>query len=286
MALPPASADDVKQFQVDVTDGEFVYHEGDTSVALYVVARGEVELLKEYAGGQRRMALLEAGDFFGEMSLLEGGPRDGSARAVGAARLVRVDPSTFDRIVREFPEIPIRMLYKLARRLREREEADARAAQIAMGHLQVPSEPAHVPPPAARQVPPAQAGGETSTSAGATVLRSTPTLQPVLEHRASNTRFFLPSTGELIVGRIDRATGQTPEIDLTAIDTTRSTGRRHARILCRDGTYLLREEAGTRNGTFINGRRIQSGEEARLADGDRLKFGLIEIELKYRPIGG
>jgi len=279
MSTPPAAADDVRQFQVDVADGEFVFREGEESVSLYVIARGEVELLKQYAGSSRRIALLEPGDFFGEMSLLEGGPRDGSARAVGPAKLVRVDPSTFDRIVREFPEIPIRMLYKLARRLREREDADARAAQIAMGLL-------HVPQPPRPEVPgrdPVPPGG---TSAGkTTVLGSAPTLQPVLEHPPTGTRYVLPVSGELIVGRVDRSTGQTPEIDLTAIDTTRSTGRRHARVLCRDGAYFLREEAGTRNGTYINDRRIQSGEEARLADGDRLKFGLIEIELKYRAIG-
>lgn len=272
MAASPGGSDDVKQFQVEVANGEFVYQEGESSVGMYVIERGEVELLKQYAGGSRRVAMLEPGDFFGEMSLLEGGTRDGSARASGAVRLVRIDPSTFDRIVREFPEIPIRMLYKLARRLREREEADARAAQIAMGSLKV----ARAPDPVA----------ESSTDVQKTILRVAPTLMPVLEHRASGTRFPLPPMGEVVVGRVDRATGQTPEIDLTAIDTTRSTGRRHARIVCRDGSYTLREEAGTRNGTFVNGRRIQSGEEVTLADGDRLKFGLIDIELKYRPSGG
>lgn len=272
MAAPAAGRDDIKQFQVEVANGEFIYQEGEPSVGMYVIERGEVELLKQYAGASRRVASLEAGDFFGEMSLLEGGARDASARASGAVRLLRIDPSTFDRVVREFPEIPIRMLYKLARRLREREEADARAAQIAMGSLKLS--------------PPAPPQPEPRADAEKTVLRTAPTLQAVLEHRLSGTRFVLPPLGEVVVGRVDRSTGQTPEIDLTAIDTTRSTGRRHARVVWRDGSYFLREEAGTRNGTFVNGRRVQSGEEVALADGDRLKFGLIEIDMKYRPIGG
>jgi hypothetical protein len=264
--------DDVKQYQVELEHGEFVYQEGDSSVGMYVIERGEVELLKQYAGSSRRVATLEAGDFFGEMSLLEGGSRDGSARALTTLRLLRIDPSTFDHVVREFPEIPIRMLYKLARRLREREDADARAAQIAMGSLKLTPQ---APPP-----PPSEPEEEE------TVLGTAPALQPVLEHRPTGTVFPLPPVGELAIGRLDRSTGQTPEIDLTAIDTTRSTGRRHARISARGGGYYLREETGTRNGTFVNGRRVQSGEEVTLTDGDRLKFGLIELDLRFRPVQG
>jgi len=87
-----------------------------------------------------------------------------------------------------------------------------------------------------------------------------------------------PITSETVrIGRYDPVTGALPEIDLTQVDTHRSVSRRHARIVFDGGSFLLSEEMGVLNGTFINGRRLTSGESAPLRSGDKLSFGTISV---------
>lgn len=250
----PADLDDVSRFVVAAKKDEFVFREGDASTEMYIIQDGRVEILKTWAGESRQLAVLEPGDFFGENALLEDQPREVSARAVTDCRLLRIDHSTFDRIVRENPEIAIRMLRKLSRRLRERQEADLRAAEIAMGPLAEAARPAAARAPRAAAAP-----------AGA-----------VLVHPASGRRFAVPDRAEVTIGRPDRATGVTPDLDLSEVDPERTLSRRHAKIFRREGEFYLREDMGTRNGTFVNGERLATGVEVRLRDGDRVRFGLVE----------
>ena len=135
MATPAESAslDDLSRFLVTGKAGEFVFREGETSREMYIVQEGQVELIKKYAGEERQVSTLEAGDFFGEWSLLEEVPREVSARGATDYRLLRIDQTTFHQIVREDPNIAVRMLRRLSQRLSERQAADMRAAEIAMG---------------------------------------------------------------------------------------------------------------------------------------------------------
>jgi CRP-like cAMP-binding protein len=253
------NADDLSSYLVSAKAGDFIFREHDAGADMFIIRSGRVELLKEYAGQERQIALLEVGDFFGEMSLLEDQPRELSARAVGGVELLRIDASTFDRIVQEAPEIPVRMLRKLARRLRDYQDHDSRAAAIAMGPL--------APKPAVPQPAPAAAP---ATKAARLV-------DPV-SHKA----FALDGLTEATIGRIDRATGFTPDIDVTPLDAERTLSRRHAKIVSRDGEFFVREEMGTRNGTFVNGVRVQTGVDVKLSNGDRLRFGLVETVFEIR----
>ena len=256
--------DDVARFIVAGKAGDFVFREGDSTAEMYIIQDGQIEIVKQYAGEARQIAVLEAGDFFGEISLLEEQPREVSAHALTDYRLLRIDHSTFDQIVQENPEIAIRMLRKLSRRLREHQEADLRAAQIAMGALR-PLAEVSKPPAAPEETPKAPA-----------------VLHARLVHSPSGTEFRLPDGAEATIGRIDRATGLAPDVDLTEVDTEKTLSRRHAKILRRGREFYLREEMGTRNGTFVNGERIKTGVEVKLNDGDRLRFGLVETVFHCR----
>ena len=250
------NADDLSSYLVSARAGELIFKERDTGADMFIIRSGRVELLKEYAGQERQIAQLEVGDFFGEMSLLEDQTREVSARAVGPVELLRIDASTFDRIVQEAPEIPVRMLRKLARRLRDYQEHDARAAEIAMGPMAGTGKPAGPAP-----VPVAAAAAP----------RAARLVDPV-----SQKEFPLEGLTEATIGRVDRATGFTPDIDITPLDAERTLSRRHAKIVVRDGDFYVREEIGTRNGTFVNGERVQTGVDVKLSSGDRLRFGLVE----------
>jgi CRP-like cAMP-binding protein len=255
--------DDLTTFVVSGKAGDTIFAEGDTGTEMYIIQQGQVEIFKEYAGSTRPIATLETGDFFGETSLLEEQPREASARAVSDFRLLRIDQTTFDQIVREDPEIAVRMLRKLSHRLREREEADARAADIAQGPLGARED---VPAPSAAPAPAAAPPAAPSVPVRVT-----------LREPATGTEFVLSERKESTVGRLDRATGFSPDIDLTPFDTERTLSRRHAKIVERDGHFFVREEMGTRNGTFVNGERLATGVEVALTDGAQIRFGLVAL---------
>ena len=79
--------------------GEAVVKQGDPGDAFYLVARGEVALRVLLGGGEKEVARLQRGAFFGEMSLLTGEPRTATVVAVGDAALLGVDREAFSRVL-------------------------------------------------------------------------------------------------------------------------------------------------------------------------------------------
>ena len=88
--------------------GEILFRAGDPGDALYIVGRGKVEVLSDGSRDARiqdarmpgdAIAVLGAGHAFGEMSLLSGGPRTATIRAVEDTDLLKIDKSVFDRLV-------------------------------------------------------------------------------------------------------------------------------------------------------------------------------------------
>jgi CRP/FNR family cyclic AMP-dependent transcriptional regulator len=101
--------------------GETVFAEGDPGDKLCVIQSGEVELTRESASGQRVVARLGAGDFFGELGVVLGKRRTTRAVAVNNVRMLELDAATLEAMCLEQPEIAIRMIRVLVSRLIEAE---------------------------------------------------------------------------------------------------------------------------------------------------------------------
>jgi CRP-like cAMP-binding protein len=243
----------------DYAAGAIIVQEGAPGSEMFIIDEGEVEIVRNLGEHERVLTTLGPGDFFGEMSVLETRPRSATARAKVACRLLPIDASTFDALLREHPEVGVRMMRKLSARLRGYEEQEERAARVGMALLQQKAGPA-TPEPAPKVAPAA-----TPAAAGAR-----------LEH-ASGRAIAIVADGEQVIGRPDPVTGAVPEIDLGGLDTERTLSRRHARIIGRDGQYFLREEIGTSNGTWVGSVRLAAGVEHPLADQDRLRFGRLDF---------
>jgi hypothetical protein len=138
MVKPLAQApnlDDIAKFTVSGGVGDVVYKEGDTGKDMFIIQEGKIEIQLPKAAESLKPALLGPGDFFGELAVFEDQRRDTTAKGVTAYRLLRIDRTTLDQLVQENPEIAVRMLYRLASRLREHEEALRRASEIAAGAM-------------------------------------------------------------------------------------------------------------------------------------------------------
>jgi CRP-like cAMP-binding protein len=107
--------------------GEVVFEQGEPGDELFVVQSGEVELTRRGPGGPRRVARLGAGEFFGETSAVEGSLRTTRAAAVGPACVLRLDRETVEAMCVSQPEIAIRLIRGLVRRLLD---AERRLAQL------------------------------------------------------------------------------------------------------------------------------------------------------------
>ncbi len=242
-----------QNFMVRYGANERVFTETDIGTTMYIVQSGKIRLFRVVDGHKRVHGIMEKGDFFGEMSILEGLPRTISAEAVEDAELIEINSMTFDKMIKGNIEIAIRMLRKLSIRLRETErrleglQADGRSA--------APARQASVAKP--KQV------GSATTGTRLEVEGETTTFQVQAE--------------ETLIGRFDPVTEQMPDIDLTQVDLKRSVSRRHARLMRTDEGFALSEEIGALNGTFVNSTKLVTGRAHPVSDGDRVSIGMVKL---------
>ena len=260
---------------VDFAAGSSMIKEGEPASALFVLESGKALVERADAPGVT-LAELGPGDFCGEMSILQEQPHTASVTAQTAVRALRIDIAAFHTVLRENPEIAVHVMRRLVLRLK-----DSEAKRVQLQNQRAA--------PAAGTAGAAASGGTASAAPAAKPATSKPRpasatmVQPAampfqLEH--ADGKIPLPGgKTELLVGRPDPATGAIPEINLGDLDSARTLSRRHARILVNAGRLSLREEPGVGNGTWVNGNKLQPGEEVALKSGDTLRFGAIELRL-------
>lgn len=241
--------------------GAPVIKEGEPGQEMFVVESGSVEVFRGSGTNERRLSLLEAGDFFGEMALLDNQPRSASVRAATDCQLLVIDATTLDQMLRQHAEVAVRMLRNLAGRLRA-EAARADKAEAALG-----AAPAPVKPEPARAAPKASPPAPSRAPADRSRTLVPPGAAPIP----------LPDKDDVSLGRFDSVSGLAPDIELGPLDTKKLTSRRHARLVRENGETFVLEEIGTANGTFLNGTRIVTGVKTRVADGDTLRFGGVDL---------
>ena len=106
---------------VSIPAGQLVLQEGDPGDALYVVLDGELEITKRQGGQDILLAVSKAGEFLGEMSLLEQTPRSASVRTLRESRLLVISQAAFQKLLSCSPSAPLTILHTLTSRLRNNE---------------------------------------------------------------------------------------------------------------------------------------------------------------------
>ena len=108
------------QFHIrNVRSGTVLFREGEPGELLYIVIAGKVKLGRRAPDGRENLiAVMGPSDQFGELSLLDPGPRTETATTVTHARLAELPQAALHQWVLERPQIATQLLQILARRLR------------------------------------------------------------------------------------------------------------------------------------------------------------------------
>jgi small-conductance mechanosensitive channel/CRP-like cAMP-binding protein len=118
--------------------GEHIIRQGDHGDSLFIILRGQVEVLVTSDGQQQVVDTLGAGSCFGEMSLLTGAPRSATVRALDDTEVVPVTVEAFREVVAENPAVLEEVTGVISRRRSRLDEAihdaEAEAAARSAAH--------------------------------------------------------------------------------------------------------------------------------------------------------
>ncbi|HWS87428.1 MAG TPA: DUF1003 domain-containing protein [Pyrinomonadaceae bacterium] len=103
--------------------GSVLFRKGERGGAMYLIEGGRVRIhIRDRGGDDVTLAELAAGDFFGEMSILDGKPRSATATVSEEARLAVLSREHFHDFVQRSPEVALSMLAAITERLRQTDE--------------------------------------------------------------------------------------------------------------------------------------------------------------------
>ena len=100
--------------EVDVKAGRVLTEEGQSGGEFFIVLSGEAEVKR----AAKAVDTIRPGDFFGEIALLDNGPRTATVTATTPMRLLVLSPRQFQDVLHHEPEIAVTLLHTVTRRLR------------------------------------------------------------------------------------------------------------------------------------------------------------------------
>jgi CRP-like cAMP-binding protein len=122
--LSPAEMQRVEDMTLmtTVTKGRVIYHQEDTAEGLFLLKKGRVRLTRITPSGKKlELEVLEPGTFFGEMPLLGERMRKAQAEALEDCTLCVMSQADIERLVLDKPQVAVRMLEVVGRRLSDSE---------------------------------------------------------------------------------------------------------------------------------------------------------------------
>jgi CRP/FNR family transcriptional regulator, cyclic AMP receptor protein len=108
--------------EVKIDSGEVLCREGAEGAECFIIVEGDAKVTLR----GKQIATFGPGSVFGEMSLLDGGPRSATVTAESPMRLYVLDRGSFFALLRDAPDVTEKILRALAERLRATEKAPVR----------------------------------------------------------------------------------------------------------------------------------------------------------------
>jgi CRP-like cAMP-binding protein len=111
--------------------GEAIVRQDAVGNCMYIIQEGQAEVYREENDREIRIAVLNEGDFFGEMSIFEREVRAATVRALGDVRVLTIDKKTFMRRIQKDPSLAFDIVRTMSQRIRQlnHEIAELRAQE-------------------------------------------------------------------------------------------------------------------------------------------------------------
>lgn len=119
--LPPEEANDLARRLVRrrFSSNQIIFHHGDPGGLLYIIDKGKVKIAHSSPdGNEALLAILGAGQFFGELALLDDYPRSATAEALEPTETLTLHRDDFMRYIYENPEFALHVLHTMAQHIR------------------------------------------------------------------------------------------------------------------------------------------------------------------------
>jgi CRP/FNR family cyclic AMP-dependent transcriptional regulator len=110
------------KFGRTLSRGTVLFQEGDPGREMFIIQKGKVQVRKKVGTGEKVLAELTEGEFFGEMALLLGMDRSATVEVLEDSKVLVINPETFESLLKNSPDIALKMLKKMAFRLRTLDE--------------------------------------------------------------------------------------------------------------------------------------------------------------------
>jgi len=117
--LPQEKWDELARAVEDlvVAPGTVIFRQGDPGDKFYLIRTGRVRVFRQDAGLETELAVLQAGDDFGEMALFMDEPRMATVAALEETRLMVLSKEQFQSILKDFPNVTFAFVRQMSERL-------------------------------------------------------------------------------------------------------------------------------------------------------------------------
>ena len=117
-----AGQDLVTKFGSTYPENTMVFREGDMGNEMYIIHTGEVKILKKAKNAEQVLAVLNDGDFFGEMALFTDQKRSATATVTQKSVLLRIDKTSFEYMILNKSDFAMNLIRTLCERLRKTDQ--------------------------------------------------------------------------------------------------------------------------------------------------------------------
>jgi CRP/FNR family cyclic AMP-dependent transcriptional regulator len=103
----------------DFAANERIFGEGEIGAEMFIIQTGKVRISKRSKDVEKTLVVLEEGDFFGEMAVIDKGPRSATATAVEATKCIALNEELFEQQMQNNARIVKKILKNMSARLRD-----------------------------------------------------------------------------------------------------------------------------------------------------------------------
>jgi CRP-like cAMP-binding protein len=251
--------DGFKKYITELKNGDFVFKQNEEQTNFYIINKGKVQLSID--NGNVKLVTLFKGDFFGEESFNEAQKALFTAEIIEDAALIKIPYPALQDMMKKSSDIALKILKKLSEKhlkitnnLLDMRSDEKTSAKKSKHIIDIPHE------------------DKTSE-----VLDKE--IKAYLIIQRSN-RIVQLNKVQTFLGRRDYTTGFIPDIDLTKEDEEKYISRKHSAILYHEKKFYISEESGAVNGTFLNGKKLNTGVKYELHHDDEITLCHLNIIFK------